>query len=37
MEAKVSLLFVEALAVAKVLGAIERSWETERWEEVQAS
>ncbi len=29
--------FREALAVAKVLGAIERSWKTERWEEVQAS
>ncbi len=27
--------FREALAVAKVLGAIERSWETERWEEIQ--
>ena len=27
--------FREALAVSKVLGAIERSWETERWEEVQ--
>ena len=27
--------FCEALAVSKVLGAIERSWETERWEEVQ--
>ena len=29
--------FREALAVAKVLGAIERSWEMERWEEVQVS
>ena len=27
--------FREALAVAKVLGAIERSWETERWEAVK--
>ena len=27
--------FREALAVATVLGAIERSWETERWEEIQ--
>ena len=28
--------FREALAVAKVLGAIERSWEMERWEEIHA-
>ena len=27
--------FREALAVGTVLGAIERSWETERWEEIQ--
>jgi predicted dehydrogenase len=28
--------FAEALGVAKVLGAIERSWETERWENVES-
>jgi predicted dehydrogenase len=29
--------FAEALRVAKVLGAIERTWETERWENVESS
>jgi predicted dehydrogenase len=29
--------FAEALRVAKVLGAIERTWETERWENVEGS
>jgi predicted dehydrogenase len=29
--------FAEALRVAKVLGAIERTWETERWENVESN
>ena len=29
--------FAEALRVAKVLGAIEHTWETERWENVESN